>query len=232
ISSSAEVTCEGEDLINVDILIGHSGIVSPFKPGHILVFRCSGVNLKMFGQRAIECLSSGKWDNPYPKCGASTCSLNTTVEDLTIERIPDIQGPAKSGHKLIFSCNGQGLKLKGEKEITCQSKGERSSPFPKCEEVTCVANLPANMRSDRDLGREVSVRPGETITLSCDQEGQELLGQRQISCLASGEWNAPFPKCVKGLTKKGVKREKHPVCGSPVGENALLRLEVRGERAD
>jgi len=29
--------------------------------------------------------------------------------------------------------------------------------------------------------------------------------------------------------KECVKREKHPVCGSPVGENALLMLEVRGE---
>jgi len=35
-----------------------------------------------------------------------------------------------------------------------------------------------------------------------------------------------------GFTKNGVKREKHPVCGSPVGENALLMLEVRGEWAD
>ena len=26
--------------------------------------------------------------------------------------------------------------------------------------------------------------------------------------------------------------EKHPVCGSPVGENALLMLEVKGEWAD
>jgi len=35
-----------------------------------------------------------------------------------------------------------------------------------------------------------------------------------------------------GFTKNGVKREKHPVCGSPVDENALLMLEVRGEWAD
>jgi len=35
-----------------------------------------------------------------------------------------------------------------------------------------------------------------------------------------------------GFTNNGVKREKHPVCGSPVGENALLMLEVRGEWAD
>jgi len=32
-----------------------------------------------------------------------------------------------------------------------------------------------------------------------------------------------------GFTKNGVKREKRPVSGSPVDENALFMLEVRGE---
>ncbi|KAL1251223.1 hypothetical protein QQF64_019019, partial [Cirrhinus molitorella] len=63
-----EVTCEAEQLINVDILIGHPGITSPYKPGHILVFRCTDVKMKMHGQRTIECLSNGKWNYPYPKC--------------------------------------------------------------------------------------------------------------------------------------------------------------------
>jgi len=35
-----------------------------------------------------------------------------------------------------------------------------------------------------------------------------------------------------GFRKNGVKREKHPVCCSLVGENALLMLEVRGKWAD
>jgi len=34
------------------------------------------------------------------------------------------------------------------------------------------------------------------------------------------------------FTKNGVKREKYSVCGSPVGENALLMLEVREDWAD
>lgn len=34
------------------------------------------------------------------------------------------------------------------------------------------------------------------------------------------------------FTKNGVKREQHPVCSGPLGENALLMLEVRGEWAD
>jgi len=37
---------------------------------------------------------------------------------------------------------------------------------------------------------------------------------------------------ISRVYKNGLKREKHPVCGSPVGENALLILEVRGEWAD
>jgi len=32
-----------------------------------------------------------------------------------------------------------------------------------------------------------------------------------------------------GFMQNGVKRDKHPVCGSHVGENALFMLEVRGE---
>jgi len=41
-----------------------------------------------------------------------------------------------------------------------------------------------------------------------------------------------FSRTTIWFTKNGLKREKHPVCGSPVGENALLMLEVRGEWAD
>jgi len=63
----------------------------------------------------------------------ATCPLNTPMEDLKIKRFPEIKGSVKPGHRLIFSCNGQGLILKGQREITCQSNGEWSSPFPKCE---------------------------------------------------------------------------------------------------
>ncbi|KAK9967447.1 hypothetical protein ABG768_001846 [Culter alburnus] len=128
----------------------------------------------------------------------ATCPLNPTDKDLIMKQFPDIKGPVKPGDKLIFSCNREGLKLKGLREITCQSNGEWSSPFPKCEEVMCVANLRVNMRSDGHPGPEVSVRPGDTITLSCVGRGVKLQGQSKISCLSNGEWNVPFPKCVGG----------------------------------
>jgi len=71
----------------------------------------------------------------------ATCPLNKTVEDSKIERFPDIKGPVEQGHKLMFSCIGQGLILKGQREITCQSNGEWSSPFPKCEGKTTYGKI-------------------------------------------------------------------------------------------
>uniref|UniRef100_A0A8C1D0H9 Coagulation factor XIII, B polypeptide n=1 Tax=Cyprinus carpio carpio TaxID=630221 RepID=A0A8C1D0H9_CYPCA len=134
VSTNAQVTCEGEQLINVDIVVGNPGIAPPYKPGHILVFRCTDVKLKMHGQRTIECLSNGKWDYPYPKCGDVTCLLNTKEKNIKMDRFPDFECPVTPGYNLTFSCNGQGLILKGQREITCQSNGEWSSPFPKCED--------------------------------------------------------------------------------------------------
>nr|QGH45481.1 complement system-related protein CFH2-2 [Cyprinus carpio] len=201
--STKEVTCEGEQLINVDIVVGHPGIISPYKPGHILVFRCTDVNLKMYGQRTIECLSNGKWDQSFPKCGDVTCPLNTTENNIKIKRFPDLEGPVKPGHNLTFSCNGQGLILKGQREITCQPNGEWSSPFPKCERKdiqTCAANLTGNMI----IESEVSVIPGHTLKLSCNGQGLILKGQREITCQANGEWSSPFPKC-----------EMRTACGPP-----------------
>uniref|UniRef100_A0A8C2HCX0 Sushi domain-containing protein n=1 Tax=Cyprinus carpio TaxID=7962 RepID=A0A8C2HCX0_CYPCA len=62
-------------------------------------------------------------------------------------------------------------------------------------ETKCVAKLTENMRSDEHRGSEVSVRPGQTITLSCVRSGSTLQGQEKITCQSNGEWSSTFPKC-------------------------------------
>lgn len=49
-----------------------------------------------------------------------------------MEGLPYDEELIKHGHRLTFSCIGDGLKLEGEREITCQLNGEWSSSFPKC----------------------------------------------------------------------------------------------------
>jgi len=68
--------------------------------------------------------------------------------------------------------------------------------------------------SNFECGMVVGAR---RVSLSISQSAQ-LLGFSRTTIL--------------GFTKNGVKREEHPVWGSPVGKNALLMLEVEGEWAD
>ncbi|XP_050950052.1 complement factor H-related protein 2-like isoform X4 [Labeo rohita] len=197
-----EVTCEAEQLINVDILIGHPGTVPPYKPGHILVFRCTDVSLKMHGQQTIECLSNGKWNHPYPKCEELTCNLNTRESNIKMERFPDFECPVKPGYNVIFSCNGQGLILKGQKEITCQSNGEWSSPFPTCEVTTVKCGRPPHV-NDADLMDMIKTEynTGERVQYSCFSK--YTLDQRPpfsnyLTC-QQGQWSGNI-KCLKPCT--------------------------------
>ncbi|KTF71136.1 hypothetical protein cypCar_00048872, partial [Cyprinus carpio] len=205
-TNAQEVTCEGEQLINVDIVVGNPGKAPPYKPGHILVFRCTDVNLKMHGQRTIECLSNGKWDYHIhveiflfleTKCVANLS------ENMRSDEHWGSEVSVRPGQTITLSCVRRGYTLQGQEKITCQSNGEWSSAFPKCEETKCVANLSENMRSDEHRGSEVSVRPGQTITLSCVRRGYTLQGQEKITCQSNGEWSSPFPKCISQTTSCG-----------------------------
>jgi len=64
-------TCQEQELKNVKILFGHPDVTSPYNPGHILVFQCTNVNMRFYGQRAIECKPDGRWNYPYPQCGGT-----------------------------------------------------------------------------------------------------------------------------------------------------------------
>nr|QGH45482.1 complement system-related protein CFH3 [Cyprinus carpio] len=195
-TNAQEVTCEGEQLINVDIVVGNPGKAPPYKPGHILVFRCTDVKLKMHGQQVIECLSNGKWDYPYPKCGDVTCLLNTKKENIKMDRFPDFECPVTPGYNLTFSCNGQGLILKGQREITCQSNGEWSSPFPKCEDkhteghTTSCGPPPDVNDADTIELKKHEYNTGERVEYSCFNKYTLDLRppfSRYLTC-EQGEW--------------------------------------------
>ncbi|XP_058615940.1 complement factor H-related protein 4-like isoform X3 [Onychostoma macrolepis] len=200
-TNAQEITCEGEQLINVDILIGHPGIAPPYKPGHILVFRCTDVNLKMHGQQTIECRSNGKWNYPYPKCEEVTCLLNTNENNIKMELFPDFECPVKPGYNVTFSCNGQGLILKGQREITCQSNGEWSSPFPKCEVSVKCGPPPRVNNADTVEMTKKEYNTGERVEYICFNK--YILDQRHsftkyLTC-QQGQWTGNV-KCLKPCT--------------------------------
>ncbi|XP_059425629.1 E-selectin-like [Carassius carassius] len=191
-----EVTCEGEQLINVDILFGHPGIVSPYKPGHILVFRCTDVNLKLNGHRAIECQSDGKWDQPYPTCREVTCVGKQLLNVEILFGNASIGSPYKPGHILVFRCTDEKQKMRGHQAIECQSDGKWDYPYPTCIEVTCEGEQLFNV--DILIGHPSIIspyKPGHILVFRCTDEKQKMHGQRTIECQSDGKWNHPYPTC-------------------------------------
>ncbi|XP_057182452.1 complement factor H-like [Triplophysa rosa] len=131
-----EVTCQEQDLNNVQILMGNPGINPPYKSGHVLVFKCTDDNMKLYGQRTIECQSNGKWDSPYPQCGGSCLGQELNNVHILMGH-PGVNPPYTSGHVLVFKCTDVNMKMYGQRAIECQSDGNWDNPFPQCGEIRC-----------------------------------------------------------------------------------------------
>ncbi|XP_073669684.1 complement factor H isoform X2 [Paramisgurnus dabryanus] len=186
-----EVTCQEQELSNVQILMGRPGINPPYTSGHVLVFKCTDVNMKLYGHRAIECQSNGNWDNPYPKCQEVKCAANLT--NMIVE------GLYKPGDNLKVSCiQGRGLILEGKDDITCQEDGEWSSPFPKCIVKDCEP--PPNMNHinadtlDMLDQRKTEYKSGEKIKYIC-LATYIMEGDPHLTCV-QGKWEGHFT-CIE-----------------------------------
>ncbi|XP_073701022.1 complement factor H-related protein 2-like [Garra rufa] len=187
-TNAQEVTCEAEQLINVEILFGHPSTAPPYKPGHILVFRCTDVNLKMYGQRAIECLSSGKWDYRYPKCRETTCDLKSTT--FGIKKInPEGKIIFRPGESVEIICSEKYMLIftkETRRSFTCKDNGEWDY-IPSCEEPRCEFPLDQHV-----------YRP-------CDYfSGDMKLGAKQYySCISGYDKTAEEATCTRdGWTPK------------------------------
>uniref|UniRef100_A0A8C1BJE7 Sushi domain-containing protein n=1 Tax=Cyprinus carpio carpio TaxID=630221 RepID=A0A8C1BJE7_CYPCA len=194
----------------------HWGSEVSVRPGQTITLSCVGKGYTLQGQREITCQSNGEWSSAIPKCEETKCNANLS-ENMRSDEHWGSEVSVRPGQTITLSCVGRGYTLQGQEKITCQSNGEWSSAIPKCEETKCNANLSENMRSDEHRGSEVSVRPGETITLSCVGRGYTLQGQEKITCQPHGEWSSPFPKCEGQTTS----------CGPPPDVNDADTIELK-----
>ncbi|XP_052447054.1 complement factor H like 5 isoform X1 [Carassius gibelio] len=200
-TNAQEVTCEGEQLINVDILFGHPSFVSPYKPGHILVFRCTDVNLKMHGHRVIECQPDGKWDHPYPTCREVTCEGEQLINVEILFGHPSIVSPYKPGHILVFRCTDVNQKMHGHRVIECQSDGKWDQPYPTCRVPgKCGPPPTVNDGDTTDIAKK-EYNTGERIEFICFNKYK--LDTRptfsNILTCVQGEWRGKV-KCLKPCT--------------------------------
>ncbi|KAL3047057.1 hypothetical protein OYC64_021313 [Pagothenia borchgrevinki] len=156
-------------------------------PDRFLEFRCDGPWKNLNGSSMLICLKDGQWDNAFPTCEDITCKVEELSLHLTVAGLPTANKTVKVGRKLQFHCEDE-YGLDGSEEITCLENGQWNAPFPTCAEKCKVTGVSDTVRFSTD-------RQVKRLTFSCHKNGDTLLGNAEVTCLANGQWSAPFPTC-------------------------------------
>nr|XP_020670471.1 E-selectin [Pogona vitticeps] len=144
------------------------------------------------GSSQIQCLSNGKWSEPFPICEAMKCEAVAHPERGFVN-CSYLHADATYNSVCEFTCM-EGYTLRGSSKIQCLSTGQWSEPTPVCEATLCeILHPPKNgflncSYPDRHFGYKT------VCEVSC-AEGWKLNGSHLLQCLASGTWTAGLPTC-------------------------------------
>ncbi|KAI4828218.1 hypothetical protein KUCAC02_022323 [Chaenocephalus aceratus] len=159
--------------------------------GEELVF---GTQIKYFCNEGYQMVSKDdtrtcfldNWTNHLPICDPLSCDLPPADGGFIVKGIPENDDPILPDRFLEFSCDGPWKYLNGSSMLICLKDGQWDNAFPTCEEKCKVTGVSDNVRLDTD---------SEKLRFSCHENGDTLLGNAEVTCLANGQWSAPFPTC-------------------------------------
>ena len=191
--SCVRVTCPPPDYVP-DAVIRSTGY--EFKSR--LEYECiSGFALK-YGNLTRECTEDGTWSGESPVCVARiTCPkpsvthgyIASTTGDQAIEHHVVNINLFVNGIIVELDCE-EGFNLIGERTVTCLDNSSWSSPIPTCVRVPC----PEPQINNSVVHAPKGFMYGFRIFIGCE-DGFELLGSSEASCLSDGRWSIQMPEC-------------------------------------
>ncbi|GAB0200053.1 complement receptor type 1 [Grus japonensis] len=192
----------------------HSGQPSDTHlPGSAVQYSCRD-GYSLVGNASISCTAEGTWSRPRPRCEAIGCKR----PEIENGRVNGLETMYKLADIVIFECNF-GYALKGSQESQCQFGGTWDPPVPICEKMLECPS-PPNINNGHHDSKDVKVFiPGISVKYYCDP-GYVLTGKTTVSCLTSGTWSIPYPRCEvitcmspniqNGEVAEGQRAEYHP----------------------
>ncbi|XP_043079415.1 complement factor H-like isoform X2 [Puntigrus tetrazona] len=189
IRKCSDGTCEEKELKNIQIIFQYPNTTLPYKPGHILVFRCTDDNMRFYGQRAIECLPDGRWNYPYPQCGG-TVQCSKPTKNVQFVTLSDEKTEYRNSETLTYTCKEPYSKIPGG-VLKCQN-GNWNGTFD-CQSTICppppyLQHGDYNINSTKD---DVIT----AVSYTCQSYFVLTKNQDVYKCV-DGKWETP-PKCLK-----------------------------------
>ncbi|XP_076880716.1 complement factor H-like [Brachyhypopomus gauderio] len=200
------------DLPNGHYIMVHG---TDFVYGTTIKYICTEGYQMVSREDTRTCLAGG-WSNRLPVCEEITCSPPQLGGRITVDGLTDYDTPLRYGHSLRFTCAGPGLRLVGPREITCHENGDWSSPFPRCEDITCELEEIKDSVSVVGLSEyNAPLKYGHKLQFSCTDLKLSLRGSKEVTCSASGSWSSSFPTCEVVTCKIEQLNNVRIVIGSP-----------------
>uniref|UniRef100_A0A8C8AQF1 Sushi, von Willebrand factor type A, EGF and pentraxin domain-containing protein 1 n=1 Tax=Otus sunia TaxID=257818 RepID=A0A8C8AQF1_9STRI len=195
-----------------------------FFAGSTVTYHCNK-GYYLLGDSRMLCLDNGSWNSISPSClDVDECAVGSDCDEhasclntngsYVCTCIPPYTGDGKKctepvkcrnpgspehghlygdtysvGSEVTFSCE-EGFQLTGVTKLTCMESGEWSFPIPYCEAISCGG--PVIPENSAILGSNFTYQ--NKVVYRCN-DGYNLVGEKEILCLASGIWNHPPPSC-------------------------------------
>uniref|UniRef100_A0A8C5JMS2 Sushi domain-containing protein n=1 Tax=Junco hyemalis TaxID=40217 RepID=A0A8C5JMS2_JUNHY len=157
-------------------------------PGSVVLYSCAE-GYSLLGNASIRCTARGTWSRPQPRCRAIGC----TRPEIENGKVAGSETTYNLEDIIIFECNF-GYALKGSQESQCQFGGKWHPPVPTCEKLPPCPSPPTIRNGQHDSKGVAEFIPGMAVRYHCDP-GYLLAGKSTISCLPSGVWSIPYPRC-------------------------------------
>ncbi|KAM5202001.1 complement receptor type 2-like isoform 2-T2 [Hipposideros larvatus] len=184
----------------------NSYVSGPIPLNTVIRYSCPTA-FRLIGERILFCISNdqvkGIWSKAAPICEYYNRN-SICAEPIVPGGYKDKRSrPAyRHGDSVTFTCYTN-FTMKGNKTVWCQANSTWGpTPLPTCEsdfplECPPLPMIPSGNHTGKNAGPFIS---GMSVTYSCEP-GYLLVGQKTISCLSSGKWNAISPTCEEARCK-------------------------------
>jgi len=136
-----------------------------------------------------RCTTDSTWTSEPPVCRYVDCGVPKLLDNGEF-RLQN-NGTTAYGTMVFYECQ-TGWKLQGFDKRSCQSTGKWVPDSPTCKETLC----PGVETPQNGVMNLTTLRIGGEATFTCTH-GYKLVGDPDITCLASGSWSAWPPACVE-----------------------------------
>ncbi|KAF5305313.1 hypothetical protein FQA39_LY09278 [Lamprigera yunnana] len=167
-------------------------IAENFDVGTTVEYTCDEGHL-LVGPSSRICLETGFYNEFPPVCKRISCGYPADIPNGEYVLVNDSIGYLS---RVIYTCE-EGFEMIGRAQLACDIDERWNGPPPRCEAIQC--ETPTGILNGIVSANDNETIFGTVLEYSCNL-GYKLVGERQLTCMANGQYNHVPPTCTEEPT--------------------------------